>query len=631
MESGRRSYFFSSSSSSSSSSKRSRNNFNSRFDRAAAAVEGTKRRSGQLMGRLIRSVEEDESESDHSDEAHSNSELRANFEETMLQQGVTANQAEENESREGEAIPKSRAERSLLCELFEPLKSSSGREQVRCDLPSSISKQGRAHDSCNTFTFKNGWRHLEKWHPSLFKAVRDPDRTLPVSSLAQIYRTDSSQLNTIPKMFGQKEKTLIIGKVRWALFFILNHIPCACAGKRFSQTLRSSGADSEMIVTPTTLSRLFLPAILAAVEERLREFLNHVNSISLTYDGWTDRVKNKFFVITAHCMDAQWQVRRILLDVVNLEESATIEALESQVRSAMNRKLPENLPLAAVITDGASNMIGSAECISGDTLWCVCHRLHLVVTDSLMQDTRALQVIQNVRNYCKAVRASTELSRDFKNAQQSARPLSLSLDMPTRWNSIFAMISKFIRLYQVILAVSVQDSFREISTDLPLYSDLIQLQDILKPLAMVNIALQGEGNLALAYYRLSFIAQKQTTGGVFSNLQQILKRQFDERFSGDLSTASLITRSSLLWPQSVGPSFSRQLQIECWKALIQDITFLIPTEDEESSAEEDPESLIQYVASEGARRTSIAAERRLAMVRALDELRKNWNQFEEQE
>ena len=116
-----------------------------------------------------------------------------------------------------------------------------------------------------------------------------------------------------------------MGKVRWALFFIVNHIPYACTGEKFSQTLRLTGVDRDMIITPTTLSSVFLPALLAAVEEKLTIFLREVSSVSLTYD----RVKNKFFVITAHCMDSDWTVRRILLEVVNLEESETIEVLVS--------------------------------------------------------------------------------------------------------------------------------------------------------------------------------------------------------------------------------------------------------------------------------------------------------------
>ena len=537
------------------------------------------------------------------------------------------NNTQESQTEQGNEtiLTRNRSERSSLYEIF----STTDSNLLRCDLPASISwKQGKSHSSCNTFSIKNGWRHLEKWHPNLYDHIKNPNRVLPVSNLVRIYRADKSQLNTISKFFQTEHHSSLWAKFRWALFFILEHIPYSSAGDRFSHTYKLTGGDSQGVITPTTLSKVFLPALLAAVEEKMRLFFTQVNSVALTYDGWTDKQKQKFVIVTAHSVDKEWKVRRILLETIHLEESATIPILHSRIKGVMNQKLNPNIALSAITTDGASNMIASADSLCGDSLWCVCHRLNLVVTESISQDSIATQTIEMIRNYSKAVKSSTELTREFRNAQNASKPLSLSLDMITRWSSIYRMISKFVRLFETILSLSLNQSFLEISV-LPPFSDCVQLRDILEPLADMTTRLQGEGNLALAYYLLEEYSSRPITGGKFSNLQNILKRRFEDRFNSDLTTPSLITRTSLLWPKKTGHVMSASLQRECWKKLIEDIEFLIPSDDNpEEEQQEDPDSLFQFLPSSSRQvNCSTAEETKSKMYRSLEELRKNWIQF----
>ena len=271
-------------------------------------------------------------------------------------------------------------------------------------------------------------------------------------------------------------------------------------------------------------------------------------------------------------------------------------------------------------------MLGSAEALSGESFWCICHRLHLVVTDAILQDPRASQTVELVRNYSKAVRASTELSREFRNAQNTARPLSLSIDMATRWNSIFRMISKFVRLYEIILNLSLRESFRDISI-LPTFSECVQLSEVLEPLAIITTGLQGEGNLALAFYQLNSYLSTPSISGTFSNFQIILKNNFNDRFENDLTEPSLIARTSLLWPQRTGHVMSKPLQKECWEKLIEDIDFVIPQEDIlEAQQPTDPESLHSFLPA-SSMNYSNASETKRKMILALEELRVNWTEL----
>ena len=156
---------------------------------------------------------------------------------------------------------------------------------------------------------------------------------------------------------------------------------------------------------------------------------------------------------TIHFVASDWTARRALLEVTPVEQSATIPLLRKLISSAIKSKTGKDIGLAAITTDGALNMTGSAEQISGDTLWCVCHRLHLVVVGSISADREVAGIIDQIRTICKAFRGSTELSCLLRNAQDVSRPLRFSIDMPTRWNSTYTMFSKFLRLYHVLLSL----------------------------------------------------------------------------------------------------------------------------------------------------------------------------------
>lgn len=570
-------------------------------------------------------IEIDRDDSDDDEDEPTNRRMIQLLEADFLQAQASRVESEFDDG-ESELSPRTRCERSTLHDIF----SREGENWV-CTLPAIDFKQGRNHRDNSVFALKNGWRHLENWHPNLSRAVKSPSRNIPVSDLVNIYKTKSSDLNAITNYFFTETKTTLIVKFRWALFFILEHIPYTSAGERFAQTFKLTGGDPHKLITPTTLSKVFLPALLAAVEERLVDFLKNIRSVSITYDGWTDKAKNKFVVVTAHCLDRRddkWKTRRLLLEAIFFDESATIVNLHSAISAVIKKKLPKNTPLAAVITDGAPNMLGSSEIISGgESLWCICHRLDLVVTESLAQDPKAVQLIGQVRSYSKAVNGSTELKREFRLVQKVGKPLSLSIDMPTRWNSIYRMLSKFKRLYQVILELSLRDEFQEISS-LPMYTELGHLCDILEPLAAISTGLQGEGNLALAFYLLNAYlndikgqAEKNTDN--FGNLRCLIKQNFVARFETDISHVSLLTTASLLWPQSDGHVMPSQLQKQCWLKLIDDLDFLYPEDQTVDASTEDPDSLYQLIPSRSIFQSS-ASEEKTRMLRALEEFRKKW-------
>ena len=337
-----------------------------------------------------------------------------------------------------------------------------------------------------------------------------------------MYKQDQS-IRTINRFFGPEPDAVMEKQINLALFFIKQHLPYSCAGKRLQSLLTALGVGSETRITPPTMSNTYLPAIYHAIDSKLIEILRGVSFISLTYDGWTDRTNRKFLVATVHFISPDWIQRRALIRAKHITESTTIPVVERFVKTLMKSKLQKDILLGCITTDGAKNMMGSAHRISGDTIWCVCHRLHLLITDSIDQDPKARKVVDNIRSFSRAVRVSTELTQAFRSQQNSQKPKSLCLDMPTRWNSIFRMISKF-SVYQTILDLAEKQEFAPLIQFVPVLLDVVQLKRILEPFDFMTTFFQGDGIIAEVLPRLLSIETMSST--TFPDISQQNQRKF---------------------------------------------------------------------------------------------------------
>ena len=84
-----------------------------------------------------------------------------------------------------------------------------------------------------------------------------------------------------------------------ALHLLLRDLPFAnLSSKTYINSFTSQGIDRSMILTKYLFSKTYLPAISEAITQELRQHLCGLHSISLTYDGWTDRSLIKYLTIT---------------------------------------------------------------------------------------------------------------------------------------------------------------------------------------------------------------------------------------------------------------------------------------------------------------------------------------------
>ncbi|KAL8260124.1 hypothetical protein R6Q59_028077 [Mikania micrantha] len=187
-------------------------------------------------------------------------------------------------------------------------------------------------------------------------------------------------------------------------------------------------------------------------KKRIQKLLNNVNCVSITTDMWTSVQNIHYMVLTCTFVDSDFNLHKYILSFVNVPppysgvriydslfkclkdwnietKVATLTVDNASTNDVVARKLMENLNLQKklVIMDLFH-------------VRCCAHILNLLVQDGLSEFK---DIVHNVRESVKHVGASpgrlhifTEHTRQLKLPKKH-----LILDVSTRWNATYAMLS----------------------------------------------------------------------------------------------------------------------------------------------------------------------------------------------
>jgi hypothetical protein len=204
--------------------------------------------------------------------------------------------------------------------------------------------------------------------------------------------------------------------------------------------------------------------IFRCICEAMRKRLAEISSVSLTADGWSDQRRNKYFAVTAHWVDDNWESQKLSLGLELLEE-CTGAALAASLQHFVEKFAKESaILIAAITTDNEAAMKLAAREFFGtdaDRLSCFAHTLQLVVSAVLTHDSHAqpiMAVVAKLRRICSSIRNSSkaQLVRDV-SALLEASQSQLLLPSPTRWDSVFMMVCRYLDCHAAVDAVLQQE------------------------------------------------------------------------------------------------------------------------------------------------------------------------------
>ncbi|CAF1560112.1 unnamed protein product [Didymodactylos carnosus] len=118
--------------------------------------------------------------------------------------------------------------------------------------------------------------------------------------------------------------------------------------------------------------------------DQLIEHLKNIQSLSITTDFWTNRALESFLCITGHFLDENFKSESIILSFSSYKHRHVSANIAQSIINRL-KELGVYEKLHSITCDGAANMTNACNQISTEIprLWCIAHRLHLVICNAL--------------------------------------------------------------------------------------------------------------------------------------------------------------------------------------------------------------------------------------------------------
>ena len=207
--------------------------------------------------------------------------------------------------------------------------------------------------------------------------------------------------------------------------------------------------------------------------------------------NWISRNNESFMAITIHFINENFKPTSILLDCAEFKARHTSKELAKELNRVVTQWNVKNKILVAV-SDNASNIkCAIAEELKWKHFGCFAHTVNLIVHDALVILEPLVKNVKSIVSHFKRSTAANQLLRTYQE-NSGVPPRKVIQDVPTRWNSTFYMIKRFVEL-----EVALRATIALLDVNLPTVSAadwefLKQLCKILAPFETTTKVVSGE-------------------------------------------------------------------------------------------------------------------------------------------
>ena len=222
-------------------------------------------------------------------------------------------------------------------------------------------------------------------------------------------------------------------------------------------------------------SQSVIPDLYIETRVLVERFLSQSPIVCITTDGWTSRATESFVTITAHSIDQSWTLHEHVLQTRPLAESHTgvniAKVLDAAVEEWKLHRFHGEIP---IVTDNASNMdtaVRESQHV-GPHIGCFAHTINLACQRGLQVNTVS-RLLGRVRRIVSFFHRSTTAAAMLKTKQKLLElPVhKLVIDVQTRWNSAFDMLSRYVEQQPAIMAVLMDKNIRKNISDVSTLSE----------------------------------------------------------------------------------------------------------------------------------------------------------------
>lgn len=199
-----------------------------------------------------------------------------------------------------------------------------------------------------------------------------------------------------------------------------------------------------------TVSNSLIPQAYNKTKDEVNKKIDDAFAVCVTTDSWTSVNTSNFTAITVHWLNEETKLCSCLLDCVEYNERHTAENLAKLFQEKFEEWGIQN-KISAIVTDNAANVVAAVRHGKWGHLACFAHTINLVVQNGLKEINGSLFKFRRVVEFFK--RSSNALAKLNQTQEQMTLPiLKLKIDVCTRWNSTWDMLSRLLERKDAILA-----------------------------------------------------------------------------------------------------------------------------------------------------------------------------------
>ncbi|CAH1769052.1 3120_t:CDS:2, partial [Entrophospora sp. SA101] len=332
-------------------------------------------------------------------------------------------------------------------------------------------------------------QHFEKYHKDIYQQQHQTTLNFPISDP---YKKEDLKLKKINDKL-----------IKWIIF---DQQPFDVVEDKCFVDLVSELDSRYRLPCHQTISS-WIESIFKKQKIVIKKMFNDFSHrVSLTTDAWTSTTTNQGYLgITAHWIDDSWRMKKILLNFIPLNESHTGVYLANKILDTLE-EFSLCKKVLAMTTDNGSNMVSLAEHLNNYLiqkynnkdfmhLRCGAHVLNLAVKEGIKLIDQPIEKLRKT--------ASKELKTIFEMKNQKF--LIPDLDISTRWNSLYNMIKKMLRIKDMVdILIAGNRTLLQIYPNEEEWNDIKNTYNLLEPIFLATELLSGSSYPTLGDLRLTF-------------------------------------------------------------------------------------------------------------------------------
>jgi len=187
----------------------------------------------------------------------------------------------------------------------------------------------------------------------------------------------------------------------------------------------------------------------------IKSKLSLIENTTITSDIWTDTINTKNFLgMTVHFLNLlKLSLENVTIGVLEHSESHTSINICEWFECLLNQWVIKKDQVVTVVTDSGANILSAVKTTFGHDkhLPCFAHTLNLV-------SQRALDNLPDIQHIINKMKSIVTFFKHCVTASDELRKLchfKIKQSVPTRWNSIFYMIDRFLSCSNHIASVLI--------------------------------------------------------------------------------------------------------------------------------------------------------------------------------